>query len=71
MRYLYSGFRRYHEKFSTTTEQFAANLVLRGGLIARILVYGFWRRMTKNKRIEERLAQFIAVHRTWAQGIPH
>jgi len=71
MRYLYSGFRRYHEKFSSTTEQFAANLVLRGGLIARILVYGFWCRMTKNKRIEERLAQFIAVHRTWAQGIPH
>ncbi|MGD0458502.1 MAG: glycosyltransferase [Terriglobia bacterium] len=69
-KHLYAGFRRYHEKFSSRTEQFAANLVLRAGLIARILVYGFWCRMTKNKRIEEKLSQFIELHRTWAQRVP-
>jgi GT2 family glycosyltransferase len=70
MKYLYAGFRRYHEKFSSRTEQFAANLVLRAGLIARILVYGLWGRMTKNKKIGEKLSQFIEVHRTWAQRVP-
>lgn len=70
MKYLYAGFRRYHEKFSGRTEQCAANLVLRAGLIARILVYGFWRRLTKNQQIEEKFSRFIDVHRTWAQKAP-
>src|SRR5271157_926772 len=70
MKYLYAGFRRYHEKFSSRTEQFAANLVLRAGLIARILVYGFWCRMANNKQIEEKFSRFIDVHRTWAQKVP-
>jgi len=70
MKYLYAAFRRYHEKFSGRTEQCAANLVLRAGLIARILVYGFWRRLTKNQQIEEKFFRFIDVHRTWAEKIP-
>jgi GT2 family glycosyltransferase len=69
MKYLYAGFRQYHEKFSSRTERFAANLVLRAGLIARIFVYGFWCRMTKNKKIEEKLSQFIDIHNTWAKRV--
>jgi hypothetical protein len=70
MKYLYAGFRRYHEKFSNRTERFAANLVLRAGLIVRILVYGFWCQMTKNKKTGEKLSQFMEVHSTWDHRVP-
>jgi GT2 family glycosyltransferase len=70
MKYLYAGFRRYHEKFSGRTEQFAANFVLRVGLIVRILVYGFWHRITKNERIAEKFSRFVEVYRNWVHMLP-
>lgn len=67
---LYAGFRDYHKKFSTPAEQQMADLVLRAGLIARIVVYGLWYRMTRNKMIGEKFQRFSEVRRNWAQLTP-
>jgi N-acetylglucosaminyl-diphospho-decaprenol L-rhamnosyltransferase len=63
---LYAAFRAYHRKFSTPLEQRMADLVMRAGLIARILVYGLWFRATKNKKIGEKYQRFVEVRRNWA-----
>jgi GT2 family glycosyltransferase len=68
--HLYAGFRDYHRKFSTPAERQMADLVLRAGLIARILVYGLWYRVTRNKRIGEKWQRFAEVRRNWAQLTP-
>jgi GT2 family glycosyltransferase len=70
MGHLYAGFRDYHRKFSTPTEQHRADLVLRTGLIARILVYGLWYRATRNERIGEKCQRFSEVRKNWAQLTP-
>jgi GT2 family glycosyltransferase len=67
---LYAGFRGYHRKFSGPVERMMADAVLRLGLIARILVYGSWYRLTKNARIEEKFRAFAEVYRNWAQITP-
>ena len=67
---LYAAFRDYHKKFSTPAEQQMADLVLRAGLIARIAVYGFWYRVTRNKRSGEKCRRFAEVRRNWAQLTP-
>ena len=70
MGHLYAGFRDYHRKFSTPIEQQWADLVLRTGLIARILVYGLWYRATRNERIGEKCQRFSEVRKNWAQLTP-
>jgi hypothetical protein len=68
MGHLYAGFRGYHRKFSNPSERLMADIVLRAGLIARILVYGLWFTLTKNASIGEKYQRFADVHRNWAQS---
>jgi N-acetylglucosaminyl-diphospho-decaprenol L-rhamnosyltransferase len=68
--HLYAGFRDYHRKFSSPVERQMADLVLRIGLIARIVVYGFWYHLTKNERIRQKCQRFAEVRRNWAQLTP-
>jgi GT2 family glycosyltransferase len=67
---LYAGFRDYHRKFSTPIERQMADLVLRLGLIARILVYGLWYRLTRNENIGQKFQRFTEVRRNWAHLTP-
>jgi len=67
---LYAGFRDYHRKFSTPIERLMADLVLRLGLIVRILVYGLWFRLTKNQSVGQKFKRFIEVRRNWAHLTP-
>jgi len=70
MGHLYAGFRDYHKKFSSPTERQTADVVLRAGLIARIIVFGLWYRVTKNERIGEKWRHFMEVQRDWARLTP-
>jgi N-acetylglucosaminyl-diphospho-decaprenol L-rhamnosyltransferase len=70
MGHLYAGFRDYHKNFSTPTERRTADLVLRVGLIFRILVYGLWYFATRNKRVGEKYERFNEVRKNWAQLTP-
>jgi N-acetylglucosaminyl-diphospho-decaprenol L-rhamnosyltransferase len=63
---LYAGFRDYHRKFSTPVQRRNADLVLRAGLIARIIVYGLWFGATRDNRIGEKYRRFAEVRRNWA-----
>jgi GT2 family glycosyltransferase len=67
---LYAGFREYHTIFSGPFEQRMANFVLRAGLVARILGYGLWYRLTRNSKIGDKFKRFTEVHRNWAQLTP-
>ncbi len=67
---LYAGFREYHKRFSGPLERGMANFVLRAGLIARILAYGLWYRLTKNAGAGDRFRRFAEVRRDWAQLMP-
>jgi N-acetylglucosaminyl-diphospho-decaprenol L-rhamnosyltransferase len=70
MGHLYAGFRGYHRKFSGPAERLTAEIVLRVGLLARILVYGLFFWLTNNARIGEKYRRFADVHRNWAQSAP-
>jgi hypothetical protein len=67
---LYAGFRDYHRKFSTPIERQMADLVLRVGLIARVLGYGLWYGLTKNEGIGQKFQRFAEVRRNWAHLTP-
>lgn len=68
--YLYAGFRCYHRKFSTPLERLTADIVLRLGLMLRILVYGLSYWVTRNPRLGEKFRSFVDVHRNWGQITP-
>jgi hypothetical protein len=70
MGHLYAGFRDYHRKFSTPLERQMADLVLRVGLLARILVYRLCYLLTKNERVGQKCQQFGEVWKNWAQLRP-
>lgn len=67
MKSYYAGHLRYHDKFSGRLEQLAANLVLRAGLLGRILAYTLWCRVTHNTRLAEKLYWLAEVRRHWDQ----
>jgi len=64
--YLFAAFRRYHRKFSTYPEQLLADLVLRVGLLARIVLYGLRYWLTRDALSGEKFRQFVKVQRNWA-----
>jgi GT2 family glycosyltransferase len=68
--HLYAGFRDYHRKFSTPLERQMADLVLRVGLLARILVYGLCYLLTRNERVGQKCRRFGDVWKDWAQLRP-
>jgi N-acetylglucosaminyl-diphospho-decaprenol L-rhamnosyltransferase len=65
---LYAGFRGYHRKFSGKPEQLRADMVLRIGLLGRILVYGLFFALTGNSRIGDKFRRFVDVRRNWAHS---
>jgi GT2 family glycosyltransferase len=67
---LYAGFRDYHKTFSSPAEQRNADLVLRIGLIFRIIAYGLWYFATRNKWVGDKLRSFIEVRKNWAHLTP-
>ena len=67
---LYAGFREYHQKFSGPVERRMANLVLRAGLVARIVAYGLWYRLTRDAKIGDKFKRFVEVQRNWAHLTP-
>ena len=70
MGHLYAGFRCYHRKFSDPVERLMADVVLRVGLLLRIVLYGLSYWLTRNARAGEKFRSFVEVYRNWAQITP-
>lgn len=66
MSHLYAGFRRYHQRFSGPMEQLTVEIILRIGLMARILIYGLSFLLTRNKKVGEKYRHFADVLKNWA-----
>ena len=67
---LYAGFREYHRLYSSPFEQKMANMVLRLGLLARVVAYGSWYQLTGNAEIGEKFRRFVEVQRNWEHLTP-
>lgn len=65
--HLYAGFLGYHAKFSGPIERLLADVILKAGLVARILVYGFWYLITRDHQVEDKWRKFANVYKGWAQ----
>ncbi len=69
-KYVYAGFRHYHRKFSTPAHRFLAELVMRTGLLLRIVFWGTYYGITRNQGAGAKWRGFVDTYKSWEEMAP-